>query len=135
MSIRPLQECVIVLQLRVTSLCGQWYAVEMEYLAPGDGWFPLCILVPGRRQTVPMQADSLPEPLTAPAWQRASALAAQALEHAQHHATVQYDGQKHLTVHGDVRLPNIIGHVVDGKEVDKVVFVDFDWAGLQSITR
>ena len=82
-----------------------------------------------------MQADSQPEPLTAPAWQRASALAAQALEHAQQHATVQLDGHKHPTVHGDVRLPNIIGHVVDGNEVDRVVFVDFDWAGLQGITR
>lgn len=28
-----------------------------------------------------------------------------------------------------------IGHVVDGNEVDRVVFVDFDWAGLQGITR
>ncbi|KAL0018593.1 hypothetical protein WJX77_003821 [Trebouxia sp. C0004] len=33
--------------LHVKSLCGQWYAVEMEYLAPRDGWFPLCILAPG----------------------------------------------------------------------------------------
>ncbi|DBA70131.1 TPA: hypothetical protein ACH3X2_012288 [Trebouxia sp. C0005] len=88
-----------------------WYAVEMEYLAPRDGWFPLCILAPGRQQTVPMQADNQPEPLTAPAWQRASALAAQALEHAQQHATVQFDGHNHPTVHGDVRLLNIIGHV------------------------
>lgn len=135
MSAQPLQECVIVLQLHVKSLCGQWYVVEMEYLAPRDGCFPLCILAPGSRQTVPMQADSQPEPLTAPAWQRASALATQALEHAQQHAIVQLDGQKHSTVHGDVRLPNIIGHVVDGKEVDRVVFVDFDWAGLQGITR
>ena len=82
-----------------------------------------------------MQADGHPEPLTAPAWQRASALAAQALERAQQYATVQLDGHTHPTVHGDVRLPNIIGHVVDGKEVDQVVFVDFDWAGLQGITR
>ena len=35
-------------QLHVESLCGQWHAVEMEYLAPRDGWFPLCILAPGR---------------------------------------------------------------------------------------
>ncbi|KAL3161929.1 hypothetical protein ABBQ38_009010 [Trebouxia sp. C0009 RCD-2024] len=121
--------------LHVESLCGQWYVVEMEYLAPRNGWFPLYILAPQRGQTVPMQAGSQPEPLSAPAWQRASALAAQALEHAQQHATVLLDGHKHPTVHGDVRLPNIIGHVVDGSEVDRVVFVDFDWAGLQGITR
>ena len=123
-------------QLHVKSLCGQWDAVEMEYLVPRDGWFPLCILAPGRRQTVPMQAGNQPwpEPLAARAWQRASALAAQALEHAQH-ATMQLDGHKHPTVHGDVRLRNIIGHVVDGNEVDRVVFVDFDWAGLHGITR
>lgn len=122
-------------QLHVKSLCGQWYAVEMEYLAPRHGWFPLCILAPGRRQTVPMQAGSQPEPLTTPAWQRASALAAQALEHAQQHATVQLDGHRHPTVHGDMRLPNIIGHVGDSNEVDRVVFVEFDWAGLEGITR
>ena len=91
----------------------------MEYLAPRDGWFPLYILAPQKGQTVPVQAGSQPEPLSAPAWQRASALAAQALEHAQQHATVQLDGHKHPTVHGDVRLPNIIGHVVDGNEVDR----------------
>ena len=107
----------------------------MEYLAPRNGWFPLCILAPGRQQTVPLQPGIQPEPLTALAWQRASALAAQALEHAQKHATLRLDGHTHLTVHGDVRLPNIIGHVGDGNEVDQVVFVDFDWAGLQGITR
>ena len=82
-----------------------------------------------------MHSGSQPEPLTAPAWQRASALATQALEHAHKHATLRLDGHTHLTVHGDVRLPNIIGHIGDGDEVDRVVFVDFDWAGLQGITR
>lgn len=82
-----------------------------------------------------MQAGSQPEPLTTPAWQRASALAAQALERAEQHATMQLDGHRHPTVHGDMRLLNIIGHVVDGNEVDQVVFVDFDWAGLQGTTR
>ena len=82
-----------------------------------------------------MQAGSQAEPLPAPAWQRASALATEALERAQQHATVLLDGHKHPTVHGDVQLPNIIGHVVVGNEVDRVVFVDFDWAGLQGITR
>ncbi|KAL0056301.1 hypothetical protein WJX82_009745 [Trebouxia sp. C0006] len=118
--------------LQVKSLRGEWYAVEMEYLAPRDGWFPLCILAPGRRQTVP---GSQPEPLTVPAWQHACDLATQALERAHQHATMQLDGHRHPTVHGDVRLPNNIGHVGDGNEVDQVVFVDFDWAGLQGITR
>lgn len=126
---------VLCIQLHVSSLPGQWYAVEMEYLSPREGWFPLCILAPVRRQTVPMQADGQPEPLTAAAWQHASTLAVQALEHVHQHATVLFDGHQRLSVHGDVRLPNIIGHVGGGHQVNRVVFVDFDWAGLEGISR
>ena len=107
----------------------------MEYLSPREGCFPFCILAPVRQQTFPMQAGSQPEPLTASAWHRASALAVEALKHVHQHATVLLDGQQHLTVHGNVRLPNIIGHVGEGREVDKVVFVDFDWAGPEPLTR
>ena len=119
-SAQPLQECVIVLSVACQK--PLWTVVRC-----GDG-------VPGaQRWMVPLVHTGSWE--TALAWQHASALAAQALEHAQQHATVQLDGHKHPTVHGDVRLPNIIGHVVNGNEVDRVVFVDFDWAGLQGITR
>ena len=82
-----------------------------------------------------MQVGGVPEPLTPSAWQRASALAVEALRHVHRHATVLLDGHQHLSVHGDVRLPNIIGHVGEGREVDRVVFVDFDWAGLETVTR
>lgn len=102
----------------------------MEYLSPSKGWFPLCVLAPVIRQTFPM-----PEPLTASAWQHASALAVEALKRVHQNATVLLGGHQHLSVHGDVRLPNIIGHVGEGHEVDRVIFVDFGWAGLESITR
>ena len=55
-----------------------------------------------------MQAGGQPEPLTASAWQRASALAVEALKHVHQHATVLLDGHQHLSVHGHVRLPNIV---------------------------
>lgn len=82
-----------------------------------------------------MQAGGQPEPLTASAWQRASALALEALKHVHQHVTVLLHEHQHLSVHGDVRSPNILGHVGEKREVDCVVFVDFDWAGLERVTR
>ena len=82
-----------------------------------------------------MQAGGQAEPLTASAWQRTSALAVETLKHVHQHATVLPDGHQHLSVHGDVWLPNIMGHVGEGRGVDQVVFVDFDWAGLERVAR
>lgn len=65
-----------------------------------------------------MQADGQPEPLTASAYQRASTLAVQALEHIHQHAAILLVAHQHLSVHGGVRLPNIVGHVGGGREVD-----------------
>ena len=120
------------MQLKVSSLPGQWSAVEMEFLCPSKGWFPLWLLAPARQQGPPLQTDSMPESLSRAASQRASTLTREALCNA-HQQVVE--GHEQLSVHGDVRLPNIIGHIGAGYEVDRVVFVDFDWAGLQGVTR
>ena len=118
----------------VSSLPGQWSAVEMEFLSPSKGWFPLWILAPSRRSPFSAQDGIMPKPLSNAAWQHASTLAGQALECA-HQQTILLEGQQHLSVHGDVRMVNIIAHIGAAHAVDQVVFVDFDWAGLQGITR
>ena len=125
----------VLFQIQVHKLLGQWCAVEMEYFSPRSGWYPFSILAPARRQAFVVADVGQPEPLTADAWSGASILAKQALEHVHQSALVEFDKQQRPSVHGDVRLPEIVGHLGESNTIDRVIFVDFEWAGAGGISR
>ena len=104
----------------------------MEYLPPPD-WMPLSVLAPVRLQGPP--DDVLGPPLSLNAWDTAADLTRDALKWA--HQIRFPTGSPHglPTVHGDMRLPNILAHLSETGEVDMIKVVDFDWAGVAGKSR
>ena len=104
----------------------------MEYLPPPD-WMPLSVLAPVRLQGPP--DDVLGLPLSLNAWDKAADLTRNALTPA-HQIRFPTGSPSGLpTVHGDMRLPNILAHRSQTGEVNMIKFVDFDWAGVAGRSR
>ena len=120
-----------LLQIRCASLPYKWLVTAMEHLELPE-WVPLSLLAPCRSQQ--SASPELCEPLSLHDWDMAASLARDALKRAHQ---IRYpnspDGQP--TVHGDVRLPNILAHRAQGGGVDQIKFVDFDWAGVEGKSR
>ncbi|KAK9863917.1 hypothetical protein WJX84_011339 [Apatococcus fuscideae] len=122
-------------EVKADALPYKWQAVTMEYLAPPE-WVPLSILAPVRLEA-PLDS-ALPPPLSLQAWDAVADLARVALKHAQkvRLAAPARDTPDGLpTVHGDLRLPNIMAHLASIGEVDAIIFLDFDWAGAAGVSR
>lgn len=107
----------------------------MEYLSPVNNWFPMCLLASTSLQGAQSHPQLEVEPLTPANWASACALAETTLKKTHEQVYVESGGTPCRTVHGDVRISNILVHLTADSAVDKVLFVDFDWAGLEGISR
>lgn len=104
----------------------------MDYLDPLQ-WVPMALLAPVRSEG---PSDDVPvKPLSHLNWEAAAELARDALRRA-HLIRFPAGSPAGLpTVHGDMRLPNILAHLAQDGKVDAIKFLDFDWAGVEGRSR
>ena len=126
--------CSTCLQWSKEKVGHDWWAIEMQLLKCGDGWWPLDILHPASklRATAPR---NLPV-ITPEQWLEVSE-AAMAVVDAVHQLTLPVPGQPDTEaplVWGDARLANMLAKYYGPLQGWRVVLCDLDWAGAQGVT-
>ena len=113
----------------------------MRALTALDGWLPLTVWAPSRTQGVVKSLrecgfSSPPEPLREDEWRCLGDLVRALLEKGHQQAMVDSGagGLSLLTVHGEVRLTNVMARR-DASSGFEVQFVDFGWAGINGKSR